>query len=112
MSPGNLRRRKVPQRCGPHERATTKRSTVELICCGEPLTWLIAESARAARVHALHVGVGIPVRLWRCVRCEQVTHEGWIPPTWISAVAREADRIGAELDADVERAYSPGRWRR
>jgi hypothetical protein len=77
----------------------------EPVCCGEPLTWLIAESTRGIR-HTLQVGVGIPVRLWRCTLCEQITHDGWVPPTWVSAVAREAGRIERELNTDVRRAYS------
>lgn len=77
-----------------------------LVCCGEPLTWLVAESARGVKWHALTVGKGIPIRLWRCPRCERVTHEGWVPPTWISAVAREAERIRAELEAEVKLAYT------
>jgi hypothetical protein len=78
-----------------------------LVCCEEQLHWKLAESTRGVRLHAnLHFGAGIPVRLWRCRRCERVTHEGWIPPTWISAVAREADKIEAELDAAIARAYA------
>ena len=76
----------------------------ELMCCGEPLRWLVAESVRGSR-HALGVGSGIPVRLWRCARCERVTREGWVPPTWISAVAREAEKIRVELETEIERAY-------
>lgn len=78
----------------------------ELVCCGEPLRWLIAESARGTRRHRLSVGRGIPIRLWRCARCERVTHEGWVPPTWINAVAREAEMINAELETAIERAYT------
>jgi hypothetical protein len=76
----------------------------ELVCCGERLEWLIADSPSGRR-HARTVGKGIPVRLWRCRRCEQVTHEGWVPPTWINAVAREAAKIRAEIDAQIRLAY-------
>ena len=75
-----------------------------LMCCGKPLSWLIAESVSGRR-HALCAGKGIPVRLWRCTLCERLTCEGWVPPTWISAVAREAERIRGELEAEIERAY-------
>jgi hypothetical protein len=85
-----------------------------LFCCDEPLTWKVAESVTGTQ-HALCIGVGIPVRLWRCTRCEQVTVEGWIPPlwmdcwipqAWIEVVTREIEQIVAELNADLTRAYT------
>jgi hypothetical protein len=77
-------------------------------CCGEPLHWLIAESARGVEVaRRVEVNRGIPFRLWRCAWCEGVTYEGWVPPTWISAVARACEEIRRELEAELARAYEP-----
>jgi hypothetical protein len=75
-------------------------------CCGEPLHWLIAESARGKEVaRRVEVDRGIPFRIWRCAWCEGVTYEGWIPPTWITAIADACGEIRHELEADLARAY-------
>ena len=77
-------------------------------CCGEPLHWLIAESARGKEVaRRVEVDKGIPFRIWRCAWCEGVTYEGWIPPTWITAIADACSEIRRELEADLARAYEP-----
>jgi hypothetical protein len=77
-------------------------------CCGEPLHWLIAESARGKEVaRRVEVDRGIPFRIWRCAWCERVTYEGWIPPTWITAIADACGEIRRELEADLARAFEP-----
>lgn len=77
-------------------------------CCGESLHWLVAESARGKEVaRCVEVDRGIPFRLWRCAWCERVTYEGWIPPTWITAIADACGEIRRELEADLARAYEP-----
>jgi hypothetical protein len=97
---------------GEIERSTVIKSRgtrqVPLVCCGEPLHWLIAESARGRAVcrHS-EVGRGIPIALWRCAWCEQVTVESWVPPTWITAIADACGEIRRELEADLARAYEP-----
>ncbi len=61
---------------------------------------LVAESplgVKTASPRGLTLGKGIPVRLWRCAICGRDEHEGWIPPTWIGAVAQRASEIEAEL---------------
>jgi hypothetical protein len=78
----------------------------ELTCCGETLHWLVAESKRGVEVaRRVEQNRGITFRVWRCASCERVTTEGWIPPTWISAVARASEQIRSELEADLARAY-------
>jgi hypothetical protein len=75
-------------------------------CCGEPLHWLIAESARGVEVaRRAEANRGIPFGIWRCAWCEGVTYEGWIPPTWITAIADACGDIRRELEADLARAY-------
>lgn len=75
-------------------------------CCGETLHWLIAE-ASSGRFLVLRVSAGVPVRLWRCRRCERVTTEGWCPPSWGNAVADSIYTLGFEIQAEVEQAYAP-----
>ena len=75
-------------------------------CCREPLHWLVAESTRGKEVaRRVEVNRGIPFRIWRCAWCEGVTYEGWIPPTWITAIADACGDIRRELEADLARAY-------
>ena len=75
-------------------------------CCGEPLHWLVAESTRGKEVaRRVEVNRGIPFRIWRCAWCEGVTYEGWIPPTWSTAIADACGDIRRELEADLARAY-------
>lgn len=133
VGPANLLRRKVAKTMRLSQRATANRggqdeeaptrhqpggvASSEKVsgvtqeaprCCGEPLHWLIAESARGKEVaRRVEVDSGIPFRIWRCAWCEHVTFEGWIPPTWITAIADACGEIRRELEADLARAYEP-----
>lgn len=81
----------------------------ELVCCGEPLHWLVAESARGKEVaRCIVINRGITFRVWRCAWCEQTTTEGWIPPTWINAIARATSEISREVEAELARRYNAG----
>jgi hypothetical protein len=65
---------------------------------------IVAESplgVRTASHRGPSLGRGIPVRLWRCPGCGCDAYEGWLPPTWISAVAQRAEEIGRELAANL-----------
>jgi hypothetical protein len=73
-------------------------------CCGEPLHWLIAEAPSGCGL-TLTVGSGIPVRLWRCAWCECVTVEGWVPPTWVNAIATLVHTLRVEIEERVMASY-------
>jgi hypothetical protein len=65
----------------------------ELNCCGRARS-LVAEYAYGRSIaRETVVGRGIEIARWRCATCGSETYEGWVPPTWIGAVARAADRI-------------------
>lgn len=69
-----------------------------LVCHGRPMA-LLAESPTGRRVaRATAVGQGVPFACFRCAQCGRREQLGWIPPTWINAVARAAERIRRELN--------------
>jgi hypothetical protein len=76
----------------------------ELVCHGRPMA-LVAESAKGRRVaQALVLDSGVTLAVWRCRECRAERREGWLPPTWISAVARAAEEIRREIEAGLQAA--------
>lgn len=72
-------------------------------CCGRPLE-LLGESASGRRTARRAIlDQGIPIARWRCPVCGRERHEGWVPATWVGAVARAAAEITAELEEDIRR---------
>jgi hypothetical protein len=49
------------------------------------------------RANAINRGVRVLSLCWPA--CEAESYLGWVPPTWINAVAREVDAIRQELSA-------------
>jgi hypothetical protein len=47
---------------------------------------------------------GIRFAVYRCTHCTREQYEGWIPPTWVGAIARACGQIRIELAAEGYRS--------
>jgi hypothetical protein len=75
-------------------------------CCGEPLR-LMALSVRGVQVAStgtVEWNRGIRFAVYTCAHCASESFEGWIPPTWVGAIARACGQIRAELAAEGYRS--------
>ena len=78
-------------------------------CHNQPMK-LIAESPSGrATAYKVALGRGIQIAIYRCGVCGREEFEGWLPPTWISAIARLSVTIKRELEeARREHDRPPG----
>jgi hypothetical protein len=97
------------------------------ICCGEPLLYVVAESARGVEITrrngrspacrkcrtsrrcatAFEWNRGTPFRIYRCTYCSREQYEGVLWPYCVGAMIRTAELIREELAAQD---YDSTRW--